>query len=150
MSRTLVFVAGMAMLASPALAVQQHEIRILPIHPPNPPLIRPHDYRHVRVSYPTPEKRADNLAELLDLSSEQKSKVLALFVDQDKQGRALWSDLSLSERVRDNRIDELREATVQQVRSFLTDEQRKKYDAIAPPKPVSAKPRLEPDFSVQY
>ena len=148
MRRTLAFIAALAMLAGPARA-QQH-VTILPIHPPNPPLNRPHEYRHVRVSYPTPEKRVENLAALLNLTSEQQSKVLALFIGQDAQAKDLWSDTSLSPQSRDKKLDALRDATVQQVRLVLTDQQRLKYDALAPPKPATAKPHLEPDFSVQY
>lgn len=151
MGRALVFVAAVAIFGGPVRApAQQQGVRILPIHPPNPPLQLPHEYRHVRISYPTPEKRADNLAALLDLSSEQKSNVLALFIDQDKQGKDLWNDPSLTEVSKTRKIDELRDATVQRVRGLLTDEQRKKYDAIAPPKATPARPHLEPDFSIQY
>ncbi|MGH9521037.1 MAG: hypothetical protein ACRD3E_00745 [Terriglobales bacterium] len=150
MGRTLVFIAATAMLASPAHAQPQHVVTVLPIHPPNPPLHAPHDYRHVRISYPTPETRAKNLAELLDLSSEQKSRVLALFVEQDAKAKNLWSDASITGPARDQKIDALRDATVQQVRAVLTAEQRAKYDALAPPNPAPTKPHLEPDFSVQY
>jgi hypothetical protein len=147
MSRALVFIAVTAMFAAPASAQVQQQIRILPIHPPNPPVHDPHGYRHVRVSFPSPEQRADNLAQLLGLSSEQKDRIQAIFIDQDKRSTALWDDTSLAAPARIARLEQLRDETVQKVRPVLSTEQRKKYDAIAPAKASAEKPRLTPDGS---
>lgn len=150
MSRVLALIAVVAMVAGPAHAQLQQEIRLLPIHPPNPPVDNPNLYRHVRVTFPTPEKRAENLTGLLELSSEQKSKVLALLVDQDKETSALWHDESLSAAARGQKIDELRDATVNKIRGVLDEQQRKKYDSIAPPRPAPKRIELGPDVTVPY
>jgi hypothetical protein len=86
--------------------------------------------RYIDVDYPTPEKRAANLAELLSLSDDQKQKVQAIFADQDKQTLALWSDESLAADARTKKIAEVRDAAMKKVRDLLTGEQKKKYDAI--------------------
>lgn len=103
------------------------------IHPPNPPVRHGGGWRNV--DYPSPEKRAENLAQLLGLSNEQRQQVVALFIDQEKQSNEILEDSSLTQKQRTTKIDDLRDATVKQVRALLTDEQKKKYDAIAPAKP---------------
>lgn len=120
----------LALSCAAPLACQDQRIRIIPIHPPNPPVRHGGGWRNM--NYPTPEKRAENLAQLLSLSDEQKQKVQTLFVNQDKESDAIWEDSSLSQAQRTRKIDELRDATVKQVRDLLTDEQKRKYDAIAP------------------
>lgn len=145
MRRLLVIVATTAIFAGPAHAQPQQRTSILRIHPHNPPVNNPHDYRHERASFPTPEKRAENLVQLLGLSSEQKDQVQAIFVDEDKQSTALWADTSLAPQARIGKLDELRDATVQKVRTVLNDDQRKKFDAIAPAKESTVRPRMEPD-----
>lgn len=144
MSRSLVIVAAVAIVAGHAHAQPQQRTQILRIHPHNPPVNNPHEYRHERASFPTPEKRAENLTQLLGLSSDQKDQVRAIFVDEDKQNTALWADTSLAPQARIGKLDQVRDETVQKVRTVLNDEQRQKYDAIAPAKPAE-RPRIEPD-----
>ena len=132
MKRVVVIVAMAvaAMAASnPAMAQPQRRGRII-IRPqtPNPPGPRG---RYIDVDYPTPEKRVSNLSELLDLTDDQKQKALALFIEQDKQTLALWSDDSLAADARMKKIDELRAAAMKKFRDLLTDEQKKKHDALA-------------------
>ncbi len=88
--------------------------------------------RYIDVDYPSPEKRAANLAELLNLTEEQKQKVEAIFLEQDKQTMALWSDESLAADARTKKISQARDAAVKKVRDLLTGEQQKKYDALGP------------------
>lgn len=96
--------------------------------PPAPP--GPAGRRYVEMDYPTPEKRASNLAELLTLTDDQKQKVQAIFAEQEKQALAVWSDDSLTNEARLKKIDGLRVAATKAVRELLTDEQRKKYDDL--------------------
>jgi len=141
---TIVVITITAMVCTnPAAAEPQRRPRII-IRPqtPNPPGPRG---RYVDVDYPSPEKRAANLAEVLGLNEDQKNKVQAIFVEQDKQAFAIWSNEKMSADVRDKKLAEAREAASKQVRGLLTDEQKKKYDALAPPEKPSEKIRLEPD-----
>jgi Spy/CpxP family protein refolding chaperone len=109
-------------------AQPQRRGRII-IRPQVPPDPGPRG-RYIDVEYPTPEKRAANLAELLGLTEDQKQKVLAIFSEQDKQTMALWSDQSLTADARSKKIDEVRAATMKKVRELLTDAQKAKYDAV--------------------
>ena len=115
-------------------------IRPQPAPPPNPA-----GKRYVDLDYPTPEKRAANLAGLLDLSDEQRDKVKDIFVVQEKDAAALWADESLAPDTRAKKLTEARTIAVKKVRDLLTDEQRKKYDALDPARKPAPKPRLQPD-----
>ncbi len=115
--------------ALPVLAQRPYRLEMKPQRPPG----RNFGRHYEDVVYPTPEKRAANLAELLALTDDQKQKVQAIFADQDKQSFALWADESSSEAVRLRKIAELRDATTKKVRDLLTDEQKKKYVALAAP-----------------
>ena len=115
-------------------------IRPQPAPPPNPA-----GRRYVDMDYPSPEKRAANLAELLNLSDEQRDKVKDIFVAHDKQASELWADESLSTQARLKKLAEVRINAVKKVRELLTDEQKKKYDALNPADKPQEKPRLEPD-----
>ena len=115
-------------------------IRPQPAPPPNPS-----GKRYVEMNYPSPEKRAANLAGLLDLTDEQRNKVKDIFVLQEKESSALWDDQSVEPHERLKKLDEVRIAAVRKVRDVLTDEQKKKYDALDPASKPAEKPRLQPD-----
>jgi hypothetical protein len=144
--KRIVTVAVMAVTAlvcvDPAGAQQRRPRIIIRPQTPNPPGPRG---RYVDVDYPSPEKRANNLAELLGLGDEQKQKVQAIFVEQDKQAMAIWADKKMAGDVRDKKIAETRDTASKQVRDLLTDEQRKNYDALVPPEKPVEKIRLQPD-----
>ena len=129
-----VFLVMIAMILCTGALRASAQGRLMRIHPPNPPVHHGGGWRNV--DYPTPEKRAENLAQLLGLSDEQKQKVVALFTEQDEKSNEILANSSLTQQRRTARIDALRDATVKQVRELLTDEQQKKYDAIAPAKPT--------------
>ena len=124
-------------------ATAQRRGRII-IRPQTPPVTGPG--RHYQdVDYPTPEKRAANLTELLALTDDQRQKVLTLFIDQDKQNAALWADESLTVEVRTKKISDIRASVTRTIRDLLTDEQKKKYDALATGDKPAEKIRLQPD-----
>jgi Spy/CpxP family protein refolding chaperone len=127
--------------AIPALAQRKYRLEMKPQRPPGTNFGRHYE----DVDYPTPEKRAANLAELLNLTDDQKQKVQAIFVEQDKQGLALWSDQSLTDEARTKKIAEIRDAASKKVRDLLTDEQRKKYDALGVEPKAPEKIRMQPD-----
>jgi hypothetical protein len=126
-------------IAGPAQAAPQRRGRII-IRPQVPPVTGPGRH-YVDVDYPTPEQRAANLAELLNLTDDQKQKVQSIFVEQDKETLALWSDESLSDATRTKKIAEIREAATKKIRDLLTDEQKRKYAALSTEeKPTTEKP----------
>ncbi len=138
MKRALaIAILAFVMVASalPCLAQRKYRLEMKPQRPPGANFGRHYE----DVDYPTPEKRAANLAELLNLTDDQKQKAQAIFLAQDKQSFALWADESLTESARGKKITELREATAKQVRDLLTDEQKKKYDELG----ASAKPAAD-------
>ncbi len=138
---TLALAAVASAVPMPAAAQRKYRLEMRPQPPPGNAFGRHYE----DVDYPTPEKRAANLSELLNLTDDQKQKVQAIFVDQDKQGLALWSDESLTDEARAKRRVQIRDEATKKVRDLLTDEQRKKYDALsAEPKPAD-KVRLQPD-----
>ena len=129
MKRTLAIATLMlAAMASvlPAHSQRKYRLEMKPQRPPG------NNYgRHYEdVDYPTPQKRAANLAELLNLNDDQKQKVTAIFAEQDKQALDLWADESLNDDARLKKIDVVRADATNKVRLLLTDEQRKKYDAL--------------------
>jgi hypothetical protein len=131
MKRIIAIVAAVVIAmasTNPAQAGPQRRGRII-IRPQIPPAPGQRG-RYIDVDYPTPEERAANLAELLNLSGDQKQKVQAIFAEQDKQTLALWSDESLAADARTKKIAEVRDAAMKKVRGLLTGEQKKKYDAI--------------------
>ena len=124
--------------ALPAFAQRKYRLEMKPQRPPGSNYGRHYE----DVDYPTPQKRAANLAELLNLTDDQKQKAQAIFLEQDKESFSLWSDESLTEAARNKKIAELRDNTAKKVRDLLTDEQKKKYDALgAGGKPVAADKR---------
>ena len=128
--RSALIAAAIALGAAvPGNTQPQRRGRII-IRPQIPPEHGPRG-RYTDVDYPTPEKRTANLSELLAFSEEQKTKVQAIFVEQDKQTTAVWSDDSLTTEARTRKIDDLRDAAMKQVRALLTDDQKRKYDDIA-------------------
>ena len=144
MNRALVIAvfAFLVMASAPsALAQRKYRLEMKPQRPPGTDFGRHYE----DVDYPTPEKRAANLTELLNLTDDQKQKVQAIFVDQDKQGIALWADDSLTVEARTKKLAELRSAVTKRIRELLTDEQKKKYDALATGDKPPDKIRLQPD-----
>lgn len=115
------------------------------IRPQPPPPPGPAGRRYVEMDYPTPEKRAANLTELLDLTEDQKQKVTAIFVEQDKQSSAVWADDSLATDARNKKLAGIRAGAARKVRDLLTDEQKKKYDALGAVEKPPEKIRLQPD-----
>jgi len=115
------------------------------IRPQPPPPPGPAGKRYVEMEYPSPDKRAANLAELLGLTDEQRAKVKDIFAEQEKQSAELWSDDSLSIDARSKKLAEVRVGAVKRVREVLTDDQRKQYDALDPSRKPQDKPRLQPD-----
>jgi Spy/CpxP family protein refolding chaperone len=94
--------------------------------------------------------RVKRLADELNLTADQQTKVKSIFQDEEKQLTAVSKDTSLSDQDRHAKIAEIHKNTTQQIRAILNAEQQKKYDEMPnkrgswkqdekPPKPPSDK-----------
>ncbi len=77
-----------------------------------------------------PQQRADRMAKALNLSDDQKSKVLDVLNGEQKQMSDLRADTSLSQQDRRSKMREIREGTGSQIRALLNSDQQKKYDQM--------------------
>ncbi len=77
-----------------------------------------------------PQQRADRMAKMLNLSDDQKSKVLDILNGEQKQISDLRSDTSLSQQDRRSKMREIREGTGSQIRALLNSDQQQKYDQM--------------------
>lgn len=78
----------------------------------------------------SPEQRADRMAKALNLSDDQKSKVLDILNGEQKQMSDLRADTSLSQQDRRSKMREMREGTASQIRALLNSDQQQKYDQM--------------------
>jgi len=85
--------------------------------------------RHGR-GMPSPEERTDRLKNALNLSDDQKDKVLSIYQDEQKQMEALRSDTSSSREDRRSKMRQIHENTVSQIKGVLNPDQAKKFDEM--------------------
>jgi Spy/CpxP family protein refolding chaperone len=79
---------------------------------------------------PSAQERTDRLAKQLNLSSDQKAKVLSAYQDEDKKMSALRSDTSSSGQDKFAKMKEIHEDTASQIKSSLNPDQAKQFDAM--------------------
>ena len=77
-----------------------------------------------------PEERADRLAQALNLSAEQKTKVLDILKNEQKQMSDLREDSSLSREAKMDKGKGIRDASNTQIRALLNADQQKKFDEM--------------------
>lgn len=85
-------------------------------------------HRHGRMM--SPEERTGHLTQALNLSDDQKGKVLSIFQDEQKQMEAVRSDSSLSREDRWSKMREIHQNTTAQIKGTLNPDQAKKFDEI--------------------
>jgi periplasmic protein CpxP/Spy len=85
---------------------------------------------HHRGHMMSPEDRTDRLTKALNLSDDQKSKVLSILQDEQKQMEAVRSDSSLSRDDRWSKMREIRENTTAQIKGTLNSDQAKKFSEM--------------------
>ena len=78
----------------------------------------------------SPEERADRLAQTLSLSADQKTKVLEILKNEQKQMSDLREDSSLSREARMDKGKEIHDGTNTQIRALLNADQQKKFDEM--------------------
>ena len=85
-------------------------------------------HRHGRMM--SPEERTDHLTQALNLSDDQKGKVLSIFQDEQKQMEAVRSGSSLSRDDRWSKMREIHQNATTQVKGTLNADQAKKFDEM--------------------
>ena len=80
-----------------------------------------------RYRRPTLEQRVRALSRALSLSPAQETQLRAALVSQQVQVRALLRDSSLPPESRTGALRAISNHTIERIRGFLTEEQRKKY-----------------------
>jgi hypothetical protein len=76
---------------------------------------------------PSAQERTDHLAKKLNLSADQKAKVLAAYQDEDKKMAGLQSE---SGQDKWSKMKEIHEDTASQIKSSLNPDQAKQFDAM--------------------
>ena len=93
---------------------------------------------------PSLDDRVSRFAANLELSESQRSAVKKILEQRQQQILHMRQDTSLPGSVRIDRLRALQESTVAQIRAVLNEEQRKKYNPLAPREiPQSPQPSVE-------
>jgi protein CpxP len=74
-----------------------------------------------------PQKRVDMLAKQLNLTDDQKQKLLPILTEQREKMKSIRDDTSLSRDDRFQKMRDLRQDTDNKINPILTDEQKQKY-----------------------
>src|SRR5580692_9245906 len=77
-----------------------------------------------------PAKRTQKLSRQLKLTADQRSQMLDTLESTKSQLEAVWSDRSLSRKVRNRKLALIRQASNDQIRAFLEKEQNAKLVRI--------------------
>ena len=96
-------------------------------------------------SRPSLDERVSRFAKNLNLSEAQQSAVKKILEQQQQEILRIRLDPSLTGSAGIDRFRALQEATVERIRGVLNEEQRKKYDPLAPRKipPAPQQPSVE-------
>lgn len=79
---------------------------------------------------PDPQQRVDMLGKRLELTDDQKQKLLPIFTDEQQQMKSLAGDSALSRKDRFDKMRSLREDSDQKLSALLTDDQKQKYSKM--------------------
>jgi Spy/CpxP family protein refolding chaperone len=93
----------------------------------------------------TPQERADQMAKQLSLTSEQKAKVLDLFLEEQKNMPKRPADGGFDREAMRAAREKRREERNQKMKSILTEEQYAKYEKLrgGPPRGMPEKAQKE-------
>ncbi len=94
----------------------------------SPPAPRAH-HVHAR---PSLDERVKQFGQGLDLSEDQQGAVKKILVQRQQESLRLRADPVLSGEARIDRYRALQASTVEKIRAVLTEEQKKKYNPLAP------------------
>jgi periplasmic protein CpxP/Spy len=83
-----------------------------------------------RGQMPTLDDQVKILADQLNLTGDQQTKVKGILVDQREQAMTLVRDPAMSNEDKLQKIQTLRETTIARVRGVLNDDQKPKFDQM--------------------
>ena len=126
-ARTAFALAILLAVALPLTMVAQTEA---PPAQPQGQMGEHHDHMGHMSGPPSPQQHLDHLAQMLNLTDDQKAKVKPILEDTTAQSDALRKDTSLSQQERFAKLRELHEKSMAQIRGFLTPEQQTKLDSM--------------------
>jgi protein CpxP len=89
-----------------------------------------------------PQRNVQMLGKRLNLTDDQKAKLLPILTDQQQQMRAIFNDSSLSTSDRREKMKTLRQDTESKVEALLTDEQKQKYAQLKQERMQRTKDRM--------
>ncbi len=117
----LILMTGLCLIALVALAQQQ----------PAPPAQSEGQHgQHAARGMPSVDDHVKMLSEKLNLTEDQQAKIKPILEDQRTQMQALMKDNSLSPDDRRDKARSIHDETHAKIRDLLTDEQKKKFDAM--------------------
>ena len=106
--------------------------------------VAPHNQMQRRNNRPTLDERVRQFAKNLDLSEAQQSAVKEILEQQQQEILRIRQDPSMIGRAGIDGVRALQEITVKRIRAILNEEQRKKYDPLAPRRlPPAQQPGVE-------
>ena len=79
---------------------------------------------------PSVDEQVKRLADRLNLSDDQQSKIKPILEDQRQQMTSLREDTSLSREDRMSKMRRIRESTTSKISAILNDDQKKQYEAM--------------------
>lgn len=78
----------------------------------------------------SPEQRTDRLTDALNLSGDQKTKVLPIYQDELKQMMDLKLDKEIPGDAKHDKMQQIHRTTMGQLQDVLTPDQLQKFDAL--------------------
>ena len=79
---------------------------------------------------PSVDEQVKRLADRLNLSDDQQSKIKPILEDQRQQMTSLREDTSLSREDRMSKMRSIRESTTSKISAILNDDQKRQYEAM--------------------
>lgn len=83
-----------------------------------------------RRQMPSVDDQVNRLSGALSLSDDQKTQVRPILQHQQDQMKALMQDTSVPREDRRSKMMAIHQATSEQIRGLLNEDQKKKYDAL--------------------
>ena len=106
--------------------------------------VAPQHQMRRQYSRPTLDQRVSQFAKNLDLSEAQQSAVKKILEERQQEILRIRLDPSMTGSAGIDRFRALQESTVERIRGILNDEQKKKYDPLAPRRiPSTPQPNVE-------
>ena len=126
-ARTAFAVAILLAVALPLTMVAQSDA---PPAQPQGQMGDHHDHMGRMGGPPSPQQHLDHLSRMLNLTDDQKAKVLPILQGESTAMQGLHQDTSLSPQDRHTKMRGIHENTISQIRPVLTADQQAKLDSM--------------------